>query len=186
MPSLLALECLNIRMRLLPHRRYHSYPHKVLVALAFSTSRQQSPLRFRRVLLMARLRLRPSHPLFLLSRASTLTSAQRFKGLNLFIFLATACSSSSTLPLTLTHVGLHGLIEKSTSYTTLGAFQFLPAMPQSIVYTLPHIECYTCCRIVYTLPKIECYTSSRIVYTLPKIGCYAVVFFWPSLLWPVF
>ena len=115
-----------------------------------------------------------------------LTSAQRFKGLNLFLFLATACSSSSTLPLTLTHVGLHGLIEKSTSYTTLGAFQFLPAMPQRIVYTLPHIECYTCCRIVYTLPKIECYTSSRIVYTLPKIGCYATVFFWPSLLWPVF
>ena len=115
-----------------------------------------------------------------------LTSAQRFKGLNLFIFLATVCFSSSTLPPTLTHVGLHGQIERSTSYTTLGAFQFLPAMPQRIVYTLPHIECYTCCRIVYTLPKIECYASSRIAYTLPKIGCYAAFFFWPSLLWPVF
>ena len=118
--------------------------------------------------------------------STTLTSAQRFKGLNFFIFRATVCFSSSTLPPTLTHVGLHGQIERSTSYTTLDAFQFLPAMPQSIVYTLPHIECYTCCRIVYTLPKIECYTSSRIVYTLPNIGCYVAFFFWPRLRWPVF
>ena len=112
-----------------------------------------------------------SGPLMCLGHLTTPTSAPRFKGLNLSIFLVIACSSSSTLLPTLTQVGLHGRIEQSTSYTTLGAFHFQPTMALCIVYTLP---------------KIECYTSQRVVYILHNIGCYAAFFFWPTLLWPVF
>ena len=66
--KLLAFECLNIRIRLPPHHRYHSYQYKDLVASVFSTSRQLSPFRFRRVLQKARKRPHPSHLLRLPSR----------------------------------------------------------------------------------------------------------------------
>ena len=58
-----------------PHNRYPRYLHGVLVALAFSTRWLLRPLRFRRVLLMARRWPRPLRPLLLLSRAFRIRGA---------------------------------------------------------------------------------------------------------------